>query len=84
MFFYVEYTPAEYRSWIRLRLFSRAMITAANLRANGLPKKSEACLLGIWDGLRGRGGPPRLDVEPPAWLVWVSKVFPYRLQQWLG
>lgn len=84
LFFYVKYTPAEHRRWIRLRLFSRAMITAANLRESGLTDKSNACLLGIWDGLCGRGGPPRLDVEPHAWLVWVSKVFPYRLQQWLG
>ena len=83
LFFYAEYTPAEYRRWIRLRLFSRAMITAANLRERGLTDKSNACLLGIWDGLRGRGGPPRLNVTPPVWLVFVSKVFPYRLQQWL-
>lgn len=83
LFFYLQHTPTEYRSWIRLRLFSRAMISAANLRAHGQPEKSNACLLGIWDGLRGRDGPPRLDVTPPAFLGWISNVFPYRLQQWL-
>lgn len=83
LFFYVEYTPAEYRHWIRLRLFSRTMIKAANLRAHGLPEKSNACLLGIWDGLLGRTGPPRLNDTPPALLVLASKMFPYRLQQWL-
>lgn len=84
LLFYIEHTPREYRRWIRLRLFSRAMITAANLRACGMTEKSNACLFGVWDGLRGRGGPPRLDVKPPALLIWLSKIFPYRLQQWLG
>ena len=83
LFFYLAYTPTEHRRWIRLRLFSRSMITAANLYDHGLIEKGNACLLGIWDGLRGRSGPPRLDASPPAWLRLVSKRFPYRLQQWL-
>ncbi len=83
LLFYLRHTPPEYRRWIRLRLFSRSMIQAAKLRERGQADKSNACLLGIWDGLRGRGGPPRLGTLPPAWLVWVSQVFPYRLQQWL-
>lgn len=83
MLFYMRHTPPEFRRLIRLRLFSRATIRAAQLRERGLPEKSTACLLGIWDGLLGRGGPPRLVDTPPAWLVLVSKVFPYRLQQWL-
>lgn len=82
LFFYLAHTPTENRRWIRLRLFSRAMITAANLRQHGLIEKRNACLLGIWDGLRGRSGPPRLNVSPPAWLQLLSNVFPYRLQQW--
>lgn len=84
LLFYLEHTPPEFRRWIRLRLFSRAMIRAANLRARGLTEKSNACLLGIRDGLRGRTGPPRLDAKPPTWLVLVSEIFPYRLQQWLN
>ena len=84
LLFYLQHTPSEFRHWIRLRRFSRAMITSANLREHGSIQKSNACLLGIWDGLRGKGGPPRLDVKPPALLIWLSKIFPYRLQQWLG
>lgn len=83
LFFYLRHTPRSFRRWIRLRLFSRAMIKSAQLRERGLSEKSNACLLGIWDGLRGRGGPPQLDDTPPAWLIFISKVFPYRLQQWL-
>ncbi|WP_114971810.1 glycosyltransferase [Rhodoferax ferrireducens] len=80
---YLLHTPPEFRRRIRLRLLSRAMISAANLREHGQPEKSNACLLGIWDGLLGRDGPPRLNVTPPAFLGWISSVFPYRLQQWL-
>jgi hypothetical protein len=84
LFFYTSYTPKAYRRLLRTRLFSRAMITAANLRASGMPDKSNACLLGIWDGLRERWGPPQLEVKPPAWLIFLSKVFPYRLHQFLN
>lgn len=83
LFFYLLHTPPEFRRWIRLRLFCRALITAANLRSHGLTEKSNACLLGIWDGLRGRWGPPRLDQPTPAWLTLASKMLPYRVQQWL-
>ena len=83
LLFYLRHTPPAFRRMIRLRLFSRSMIKAALLRERGLPEKSNACLLGIWDGLFGRGGPPRLNVSPPPWLVTLSNIFPYRLQQWL-
>lgn len=82
--FYLEHTPHPHRRLITLRLFSRAMIKAAKLRESGQAEKCNACLLGIFDGLRGRSGHPQLNRLPPTWLVGVSKVFPYRLQQWLG
>lgn len=83
LLFYLRHTPTKFRRLIRLRLFSRSMINAALLREKGLPEKSNACLLGIWDGLRGRGGPPRLDDLPPLWLNALSSIYPYRLRQWL-
>ena len=83
LIFYWRHTPPAFRRLIRLRIFSRAMIKAAQLRERGLPEKSNACLLGIWDGLRGQGGPPRLNAKAPAWLVFISAMFPYRFQQWL-
>lgn len=84
LFFFLSHTPSENRRWIRLRLVSRSLVKAAYLRERGFPEKSDACLLGILDGLRGRGGAPRLSVRPPSWLVWLSNIFPYRLQQWLA
>lgn len=83
LLFYLRHTPPEYRRWIRLRLFCRAMITAANLRQRGLLNKSDACLLGILHGLLGKAGPPQLDRLPPFAIILISNFFPYRLQQWL-
>lgn len=63
--FYLEHTPAPYRSMIRLRLIDRALFTANRLVRKGHGKKAEACLLGVLDGLRGRGGAPDLERQPP-------------------
>lgn len=63
--FYVEHTPAPYRRLIRLRLIDRALFTANRLVRKGHGKKAEACLLGVLDGLCGRGGPPDLERRPP-------------------
>jgi GT2 family glycosyltransferase len=63
--FYLEHTPAPHRRLIRLRLIDRALFTANRLYRKGHDKKAEACLLGILDGLRGRGGPPDLERQPP-------------------
>lgn len=82
--FYKQHTPRPHRRLISLRLFSRAMIKAAQLREAGHIEKCNACLLGILDGLRGCTGQPRLDRSPPIWLIGVSKIFPYRIQQWLS
>jgi GT2 family glycosyltransferase len=63
--FYLEHTPAPYRRLIRLRLIDRALFTANRLYRKGHDKKAEACLLGVLDGLCGRGGPPDLARQPP-------------------
>lgn len=82
--FYKSHTPVQYRRLIVLRLFGRSMIKAALLRESGHAQKANACLLGTLDGLKGRGGKPDMDRTPPHWLVFISKVFPYRLHLWLG
>lgn len=63
--FYLEHTPAPHRRMIRLRLIDRALFTANRLYRKGHDKKAEACLLGVLDGLRGRGGAPDLARRPP-------------------
>ena len=82
--YFVTHTPAPFRRLIRLRLLSRALILAAQLREQGYGEKANATLVGYWDGLRGRLGPPRPEVRAPVWLHLLSRVFPYRVQQWLG
>jgi GT2 family glycosyltransferase len=72
--FYLEHTPAPYRRLIRLRLIDRALFTANRLYRKGHDKKAEACLLGIVDGLRGRGGPPDLERQPPLMFALLRKL----------
>ncbi|HSV54429.1 MAG TPA: glycosyltransferase family 2 protein [Burkholderiaceae bacterium] len=82
--FWLRHTARPHRRLIRLRLLSRSLLIAAKLRERGFPEKCNACLLGAWDGLRGRSGPPRLAEQAPRWLVLASFFFPYRLQKLLG
>jgi GT2 family glycosyltransferase len=82
--FYVAHTPRPYRRLIRTRMLARGLILAALLRERGFPEKANATLIGLWDGLRGRLGPPRPDVKAPVCLALLSRVFPYRLMRWLG
>lgn len=63
--FWLEHTPAPYRRFLRLRLLDRAVFTANRLYRRGLDHKAEACLLGVLDGLQGRGGPVDLTRRPP-------------------
>lgn len=82
--FWLRHTARPHRRLIRLRLLSRSLLVAAKLRERGFPEKCNACLLGAWDGLCGRSGPPRLAGRAPRWLVLASFLFPYRLQKLLN
>lgn len=83
--FWTEHTPAPYRRFLRLRLVDRALFTASRLYDRGLDKKAEACLLGVFDGLHGRGGPVDLERRPPVairLLRCFMKVKHYRRLRW--
>lgn len=83
--FYSEHTPAPYRRFLRLRLLDRALFTASRLYDRGLDKKAEACLLGVVDGLQGRGGPVHLARRPPLTIRLLRgflKVKHYRRLRW--
>jgi len=82
--FYAKHTPYSQRRLLRLRLFARAMIKAALMEERGYKEKANAILTGTLHGLKNIGGPPQPNVPAPAWLKLVAKIFPYRLQQWLG
>lgn len=83
--FWMEHTPAPYRRFLRLRLIDRALFTANRLYDRGLDKKAEACLLGVLDGLQGRGGPVDLTRRPPLAIRLLRsfmKVKHYRRLRW--
>lgn len=83
--FWTEHTPAPYRRFLRLRLLDRALFTANRLFDRGLDQKGEACLLGVLDGLQGRGGPVDLKRRPPLvirLLCGFMKIKHYRRLRW--
>ena len=79
MLFWLRHAPAPHRRLIRVRLLARTLIDSANLRQRGHAAKSDACLAGAADGLRGRAGKPRPDQRPPWLLVLAARVLPWRL-----
>ena len=63
--FWMKHTPAPFRRRIRLRLLDRSLFLANILLSKSQPEKARACMLGALDGMRGRGGPPRLERRVP-------------------
>lgn len=68
IFFALKHVPSGYRRGLRLRYIDRSLVMAEKLFAQGLPEKANACMLGLADGLSGRGGPPVLDRTVPLWI----------------
>jgi GT2 family glycosyltransferase len=71
MRFWVDNTPGAWRRPVRYRVVQRAITHAWRLRQRGLQDKADACLLGAWDGLLKRGGPPVLNRPVPALMAFV-------------
>lgn len=63
--FYRHYTPATYRRNLTLRLLATGVERASNLARAGQAERSNALLLGLWDGFCGRLGRPQLDRVVP-------------------
>ena len=68
VFFALTHVPRPYRRFLRLRYIDRSLVMADKLMRQGQNEKADACLLGLSDGLAGRGGPPILDRSVPFWL----------------
>ena len=73
-FFWLKHTPKQYRRFIWLRLIDRAIYRANRLLFIGELAKSDACLLGCYDGVLGRGGRPELDRKVPLVMTLLSKL----------
>ena len=63
--FYRHYTPADYRRNLTLRLLATGVERAASLQRAGQAERSNALLLGLWDGFCSRLGRPQLDRTVP-------------------
>lgn len=68
IFFALKHVPSRYRKSLRLRYLDRSIVMADKLRSMGHADKASACLLGLADGLAGRGGAPVLGRPLPLWL----------------
>jgi len=66
--FFLVYTPEPYRQFLRTRLIDHSLVTTERLYRLGHADKAHACLLGIVDGLAGKGGPPMLNRRVPLWM----------------
>ena len=63
--FWFAHTPAPYRSLIRIKLIDRSILVANRLHSQSCPEKSDACLLGVFDGQRGATGIWQLKRKVP-------------------
>lgn len=68
VFFALKHVPKGYRKGLRLRYIDRSLVMAEKLLSQGQLDKANACMLGLADGLAGRGGPPVLDRPVPLWV----------------
>jgi len=66
--FWTKNTPAAYRRRLKLRLLDRSLFQANILMSKSQPERARACMLGLIDGMRGKGGPPRLERRVPPYL----------------
>lgn len=65
MLFWHKNTPLTFRRFLQIRLLDRALFNAGRLYRMGLKNEGDVALLGVFDYLRGRFGPPRLDAKVP-------------------
>lgn len=61
-----------------IRLLARALWKARELNDLGQISKRDACLNGLADGLRMRGGEPLFERNPNRYLIKAAKYFPHR------
>lgn len=63
--FWFAHTPTPYRSLLRMKLIDRSILVANRLHSQSCREKSDACLLGVFDGQRGATGIWRLKRKVP-------------------
>lgn len=82
--FWAENTPNEFSIGIRRRLLSRTLLEAKSLRRAGLNEHSKACLVGLFDAIRGRFGIIKTKFNADIITINFVNIFPYRILIWLN
>ncbi|MBS1228233.1 MAG: hypothetical protein H6R17_1510 [Proteobacteria bacterium] len=75
LLFWLKNCPDAWRRPIRYRVVQQSIVAAQRLENSGQHDKADACLLGAWDGLLQRIGPPRLERPVPWPMRLISRVF---------
>jgi GT2 family glycosyltransferase len=65
MLFWSKHAPARHRRMLLLKMIDKGLFDANRMYAKGMPKQGDAILLGAWDFLVGRFGPPRHQAKVP-------------------
>lgn len=68
MLFWHTNTPSAYRRFLWLKMVDKALFEASRLYLRGYKAHGDAALIGLYDFLRGRFGPPLYDRKVPFFL----------------
>lgn len=79
LIFWYEHTPAPYRRLLFLKLLDQSLFEANKLYRKGFVRQGDASLLGIYDFLTRRYGPPDLTRRVPLFMKLLCRLF--RVQQ---
>lgn len=79
LFFWYKHTPAPYRKMLFLKLLDQSLFEANKLYRKGFVRQGDASLLGIYDFMMRRYGPPDLSRPVPIAMKLLCKLF--RVQQ---
>jgi GT2 family glycosyltransferase len=74
MLFWYTNTPPAYRRLLWLKLVDKALFEANRLYLKGFPAHGDAALIGLYDFLRGKFGPPAYDRNVPFFLKVACKL----------
>ena len=77
LFFWHTNMPQEFRKLLWLKLINQALFNANRLRRRGMHRQADVALLGIFDFIRGKGGPVNLARKVPAPVQLLSRAAAY-------
>jgi len=77
--FWRQHTPARHRRGLKRHLLAQALFDLCTLRSSqARPELEYAFFAGLWDGVRGRSGPPPSRHSRPPWFAALLRAVPFR------